>query len=367
MGQIGSVNEIIDRRSPDLGDVACSESFADNPVAYFGALAAITSSTQSVFMVASTLGKIQFVHNIQISRSRDGTSSFLGLSGFGSIASPIIIPREAFLRSTPVPCPPTSRILKRLSFSTDGVSDADFVRYSFRPMVPIPYFLSSFLIGTNLVDMNSEVPAVDVLRALKAACNSLDAAVDVHHATKLDWHAGSEFLVPFLFIPDSAFPDSFGVDLCRSVELSTSLATYLSVKVSFILGGSSDAVAARTVAAASTAAAAPAAADTTTPTSDHHDTTTLHRDATNTSTNNDPAATAAKQIVQDDVVEQLKKNFVQTLSLQRTLTEAFTKDKAETNEAKKTWNKIPAGRRQMALAAASTDGEHPAVDLPESG
>ena len=64
IGQIGSVNEIIDRRSPDLGDVACSESFANNPVAYFGALAAITSSTQSVFMVASTLGKIQFVHNI---------------------------------------------------------------------------------------------------------------------------------------------------------------------------------------------------------------------------------------------------------------------------------------------------------------
>ena len=145
IGQIGSLDEISDRRTPDLGDVACTESFADNPVAYFGALAAITSPTQSVFMVASKTGRIQFVHNIQISRSRGGTTSFLGLSGFGSIASPVIIPREAFLRSTPVQGPPILRILKRMSFSTDGVSDADLVRYSSRPIVPISYFLSSFL------------------------------------------------------------------------------------------------------------------------------------------------------------------------------------------------------------------------------
>ena len=131
-------------------------------------------------MAASTTGRIQFVHNIQISMSRDGTSSFLGLLGFGSIASPVIIPREAFLQSTPVQGPPTLCILKRMSFSTDGVSDADYVRYSSWPMVPIPYFLSSFLIRTNSVNTNAEVPAVNVLRALKAACDSLDAAVGEH-------------------------------------------------------------------------------------------------------------------------------------------------------------------------------------------
>ena len=43
IGQIGSVDEFIDRKSSDLGDVACTtEAFPDNPVAYFGALVATT-------------------------------------------------------------------------------------------------------------------------------------------------------------------------------------------------------------------------------------------------------------------------------------------------------------------------------------
>ena len=92
IGQIGSTNEIVDRPASDLKDVICTESFANNPLAYFGVLSAITSSTQTVFMVASTVGRIQFVHNIQINRFRDGSHSFVALSGFASNASPVIIP-----------------------------------------------------------------------------------------------------------------------------------------------------------------------------------------------------------------------------------------------------------------------------------
>ena len=363
IGQIGSVDEISDRRTPDLGDVACTESFADNPVAYFGALAAITSPSQSVFMVASTTGRIQFVHSLQLFRSRDGTASFFGLSGFGSIASPVIIPHEAFLRSAPVRGPPISRILKRMSFSTDGVSDVDFVRYSSRPVVPVPYFLSSFLIGTNLVDTDTAIPAFDVLRALKTACDSLDVTVGEH---QLDWCADSEFLIPFLFLADSAVTTHFGVDLNQPVELNASLTAWVS-RCHSVLGGGADAAISHTTAAASMTTTAPAAADTTTPASDHHNTAALPHGTTNLGADTGPPATTAKQAIQDEVIEQLKKNFAQSLSLQRAVAEAVLKNKDDTNQTKKAWSKIAAGRRRMALAAASTDGEHPAVELPESG
>ena len=113
-----------------------------------------------------------------------------------------------------------------MSFSTDGVSDVDFVRYSSRPVVPVPYFLSSFLIGTNLVDTDTAIPAFDVLRALKTACDSLDVTVGEH---QLDWCADSEFLIPFLFLADSAVPTHFGVDFSRILQY---LPTLVSISAS---------------------------------------------------------------------------------------------------------------------------------------
>ena len=178
-----------------------------------------------------------------------------------------------------------------MSFSTDGMLDADFVRYSSWPIVPIPYILSSFLIGTNLVDMDTAVPAVDVLRALKAACDSLDVA---DGELQLDWYADSEFLIPFLFLADSAVPTHFGVDLSQPVKLTASLTTWVS-RCHSVLGGGADAAVAHTTATASTATTAPAAADTTMP--------ALPHSTTNPGADAGPPATAAKQAIQDEVIE----------------------------------------------------------------
>ena len=362
IGQIGSVDEIVDRPASDLEDVIRTESYADNPLAYFGVLSAIASSTQTMFMVASTVGRIQFVHNIQISRFRDGSHSFVALSGFSSNASPVIIPHEAFIQSKPVQGPPTSSIVKNKSFSSDGVADDDLVPYSSRSIIPLPHFISSFLLGTDMIDVNNNVSAVDILLASMAACDSLDTAVDKHHIAQLDWHSSIELLAPFLSLTDSAVTNGFGVDLSRAAKVTTSLANWAS-KCHSVLGESSDAAA-----TASAATIVHTAASTTAPTPRHHHTTTLPSGTTNTSTNVGLAVNPATQPIQDDAfVQQLKVNYTQQLSLQRTLEEVLTKDKAETNQVKKAWNKIAVGKRRMALAAASTDGENPATDLPESG
>ena len=113
IGQIGSVDALLARKSPNLDDLVSTESFADNSVAYFGALVASTPSSLSLYMVASKLGQVSFVHHLRQSISSDGAVSFVGLSGFGTKASPIIIPHEAFILPDPVPGPPIESILKR--------------------------------------------------------------------------------------------------------------------------------------------------------------------------------------------------------------------------------------------------------------
>mmetsp|Transcript_4896 Transcript_4896/g.7385 ORF Transcript_4896/g.7385 Transcript_4896/m.7385 type:complete len:183 (+) Transcript_4896:668-1216(+) len=45
----------------------------------------------------------------------------------------------------------------------------------------------------------------------------------------------------------------------------------------------------------------------------------------------------------------------------------YTKDKDALAHTKKSWAKLNANKRQMALAAASTDGKHPAGSLPDLG
>ena len=81
-----------------------------------------------------------------------------------------------------------------MSFSTDGVPDADLVSYSFRPLVPIPPFFLSFLLGTLLIDTNSEVQAVNVLLALISASALLNGSTIELRDAKFDWLTGLEFL-----------------------------------------------------------------------------------------------------------------------------------------------------------------------------
>jgi len=151
IGRVGSLEGLIDCESPDLTELSREDSFANNPVAYFGALTVSTAPSSALYMVVTTLGRLQFIHHLTQIWSRDGSPSFYDLSGFRSAASPVIVPQEAFILPPAVNGLPVAHILKRMSFLTDGVSDDDFLHYSYRLLVPLPQFVSSFLLGTRML------------------------------------------------------------------------------------------------------------------------------------------------------------------------------------------------------------------------
>ena len=349
IAKIGSVNDLINRSSSELLDMVYMDSLPNNPAGYFGAMSASILPSQSIFMVASTTGRIHFIHHIQIRRSPDGTIMFLGLSGFGSQASPIIIPGKAFILPTPVAALTPTHILRHMSFSMDGVSDDDLESISLRPLVPLPPFFSSFLLGTNTCNLNTDASPINVLRALDSAIKSLDAAVNKDSSTTLNWEADSSFVATFLFLVDSSVSHQFGVDLSqpKTSELSSTLESWALELHSVLRETVVTTDVRKTAADQSTTAATPATAATTT---------------TTTSPLPQPAKHSPPTMPYD--VQQL---FAQSLALQKTLTEALTKKHNVDDHITKRWNKLPDSTKRMALAAASIDGEHPADDLPASG
>jgi len=201
------------------------------------------------------------------------------------------------------------------------------------------------------------------LRALESAKDSLGAAVPEHCDTVLDWHPESEYLVLFLVLANSAVTNSFCINLSwiDAAQVSAELAAWVSACHS-VLRGSWDADDDCTTAAPSVPTTM---ADTTMPTPAHHNPAMPHHCATDASI----PATDVWRMLQDnhEMVKQLKQSFAQLLSLQWTLADAYTKDRDASAHMKKSWAKLDANKRRMALAAASTDGEHPAGSLPYSG
>ena len=368
IGQIGAVEALIDRSSPDLTELSQEDSFALNPLAYFGALTASTVPSTALYMVASPLGRVHFIHHLTHSRLPDGSSSFYGLSQFGAAASLVRIPNEAFILPPKVRGLPAALILKRESFSTDGVPPDAFLQYSYRPLVPLPQFVSSFLLGTRMVDTNSTVPALDVLKALQSATASMDAAVPEDRDTELDWHTDSDFLVSFLFLANSAVENEFGVNLrgIEAAQASPDLAAWVSSCHLVLRGDDSDSDDDRKPAASSPPTTT---ADSTTPSPANHTPAVPHRRPHRRPADTSILATDVRRMLQDnhEVVEQLKQNLSQSLAVQKTLADAYTKDKDASAHTNKCWAKINADRRRMALAAASTDGENPARSLPATG
>ena len=365
IGRIGTVDGIIDRVSSTSSELALAESFPNNPNAYFGALTSSMASPTSIFLVASTTGTIQIVHHLQHIQSGDVHTSFYGLLGFGSRALPVVIPQEAFILPPEVEALSCSCVMKRMSFSTDGVPDADFLSYSMRPLVPVPEFLSSFILGSGTIGLTGNVSTMDVLRALDTACNSLSNAIDDSRDVQFDWRTDSQFLVPFLFLADSAVPNGFGIELSpvEASRMSPDLASWVSSCHSVLCGNS----AATLSAAAITGGATLNPAQRTNTASSAHDAANTNPPAVGQSST--AVSSDMRRMLQDNrkMVEQLGRNFDQSLALQRTMADAYTKEKDGSARAMKQWKSLSADKKRMALAAASTDGEASAVVLPESG
>ena len=96
-----------------------------------------------------------------------------------------------------------------------------------RPLIPIPNFLASYILGELSGEASSFVSPSTMLKAVMTACKSLSEAVNKSINVTFDWEEECECVLQYLLAASGA---GFGVNINQVpvVEMSGELSTWLS-------------------------------------------------------------------------------------------------------------------------------------------
>ena len=345
IGAIGSVENIIRQGSSTPSEMTTTNAFPSKCEAYFGALTASCPSSTSLFFVASSSAQISILHKLHQVQNIGAPSKFYALLGFGSKASLVNIPNEAFSRRPPVEVLSGHIISSRGSFNVTENLIGSTVQCAFRPLIPIPNFLASYILGALAGDVSSSISPSTMLKAVTTACKSLSEAVDESINVTFDWEDECECVLQYL---SAANGGGFGVEINRVpvVEMSSELSTWFS-DVHSMLG--------HTPLAGRNSGSNPS--------SERNNNN--NNSEPNHTTNDDNSMMAQILQSQQQIADRLVKSNETSISVQSQLADAITK--RDSGHKSKHWNQLSSDKRQMALSAASTDGESIAAALPASG
>ena len=93
---------------------------------------------------------------------------------------------------------------------------------AFRPLIPIPNFLASYILGALTSEDSSLVTPATMLRAVTTACKSLSEAVGKSINATFDWEEECECVLQFLLAASDAATSGFGIEINQVSDIDMS-------------------------------------------------------------------------------------------------------------------------------------------------
>ena len=104
---------------------------------------------------------------------------------------------------------------------TDELTETVMQRV-FRPVIPIPDFLASYILGALAENTSSSISPTTLLRAVMAACGSLSDVVNNSINLTFSWDEECECVLQYLLAASGAVTTGFGVEISQGSDVNMS-------------------------------------------------------------------------------------------------------------------------------------------------